>query len=49
MKLLQVASLQNHFQNSNGDQNSNLAKFEGSKYVHVSSLNFFGSRVFYIF
>jgi uncharacterized ParB-like nuclease family protein len=49
MKLLQVVSLQNSFYNSNGGQNSDLAKFEGSKCVHVSSLKFFGSRVFYMF
>jgi hypothetical protein len=48
-KLLQVVSLQNHFQKSNGDQNSDLVKFKGSKCVHVSSFNFFESRVFYMF
>jgi hypothetical protein len=41
MKLLQVVSLQNIFYNSNGGQNSDLAKFKGSKCVHISSLNFF--------
>jgi hypothetical protein len=49
MKLLQVVSLKNHFQNSNGDQICDLAKFEGSKCVHVSSLKTFGSKVFYMF
>jgi hypothetical protein len=46
MKLLQVVSLQNHFQKSNGDQNSDLVKFEGRKCVHISSLKIFDSRVF---
>jgi hypothetical protein len=41
-----VVSLQNHFQNSNDDQNSDLIKFNSSKFVHISSLNFFDSRVF---
>jgi hypothetical protein len=49
MKLLQVVSLKNHFQNSNGDQICDLAKFEGGKCVHVSSLKTFGSKVFYMF
>jgi hypothetical protein len=44
-----VVSLQNHFHNSNDDQNSDLVKFNISKCVHVSRLNFFGSRVFYMF
>jgi hypothetical protein len=42
-KLLQVVSLQNHFQNLNDDQNSDLVKFNSSKFVHVSSLEIFGS------
>jgi hypothetical protein len=48
-KLLQVALLQKHFQNSNGDKNSDLVKFNSSKCVHISSLKFFGSRVVYMF
>jgi hypothetical protein len=48
-KLLQVVSLQNPFQNSNGAQNSDLAKFEGSKCVHVSNLKTSSSREFYMF
>jgi hypothetical protein len=42
-----VVSLQNHFQKSNDDQISDLVKFNSSKFVHVSSLEIFGSRVFY--
>jgi hypothetical protein len=49
MKLLQVVSLQNLFQKSNGDQNSDLIKFEGSKCVHISKLKVSSSRVFYMF
>jgi hypothetical protein len=40
MKLLQVVSLQNSFYNSNGGQNSDLPKLEGSKCVHISNLKF---------
>jgi hypothetical protein len=49
MKLLQVVSLKNHFQNSNGGQNSDLVKFNGSKCVHVSNLKTSGSKEFYMF
>jgi hypothetical protein len=49
MKLLQVVSLQNSFYNSNEVQNSDLTIFNSSKFVHVSSLNFFDFRVFYMF
>jgi hypothetical protein len=36
-----VASLQNNFHNSNDGQNSDLGKFNSSKFVHVSSLKTF--------
>jgi hypothetical protein len=49
MKLLQVVSHQNSFYNSNEVQNSDLTKFNSSKFVHVSSLKFFDFRVFYMF
>jgi hypothetical protein len=48
MKLLQVVSLKNSFYNSNEVQNSDLTKFNSSKFVHVSSLNFFDFRMFYM-
>jgi hypothetical protein len=48
-KLLQVVSLQNHFQNSNDDQNSDLSKFNSSKFVHISSLKTFDSIMIYVF
>jgi hypothetical protein len=48
-KLLQVVSLQNHFQNSNDGQNGDLVKFNSRKCVHVSSFKFFDSKVFYMF
>jgi hypothetical protein len=49
MKLLQVVSLQNSFYNSNGDQISDLVKFNSSKFVHVSNLKKNCSKVFYMF
>jgi hypothetical protein len=49
MKLLQVVSLQTHFQKSNGAQNSDLARFKVSRFVHVSNLKITGSKVFYMF
>jgi hypothetical protein len=48
-KLLQVVSLQKLFLKSIGAQISDLIKFNNSKFVHVSSLNFFGSRIIYMF
>jgi hypothetical protein len=48
MKLLQVVSLQNSFYNSNDDENSDLVKFNISKFVHISSLTIFDFRVFYM-
>jgi hypothetical protein len=48
-KLLQVVSLQNHLQKSNDDQISDLIKFNSSKFVHVSSLEIFGSIMIYMF
>jgi hypothetical protein len=47
-KLLQVVSLQNHFQNSNDDQSGDLNEFECTKFVHVSTLVFLDSKVFYM-
>jgi hypothetical protein len=44
-----VVSLQNYFQKSNDGQNSDLGKFNSSKFVHVSSLKTYDSRVFYKF
>jgi hypothetical protein len=48
-KLLQVVSLQKLFLKSNGAQNSDLIRFEGSKCFHISNLKISGSRVFYMF
>jgi hypothetical protein len=48
-KLLQVVSLQNHFQRSNDDQISDLIKFNSSKFVHISNLEIFGSVMIYMF
>jgi hypothetical protein len=42
-------SLQNHFYNSNYDQSSDLDRFECTKFVHISTLVFLDSKVFYMF
>jgi hypothetical protein len=46
-KLLQVVSLQNHFQNLNDDQISDLNRFECTKCVHISNLDFLDPMMFY--
>jgi hypothetical protein len=48
-KLLQVVSLQKLFLNSIGAQISDLIKFNNSKFVHISSLEIFGSIMIYMF
>jgi hypothetical protein len=48
-KLLQLDSFQNHFYKSNYDQSSDLDRFECTKFVHVSTLVFLDSKVFYMF
>jgi hypothetical protein len=46
-KLLQLDSFQNQFWNSSYDQNSDLNEFECTRFVHVSTLMFLDSMMFY--
>jgi hypothetical protein len=44
-----VVSLQNQFQKLNDDQISDLDRFECTKCVHVSTLEFLVPMMFYVF
>jgi hypothetical protein len=48
-KLLQLDSSQNHFYKSNYDQSGDLNEFECTKFVHISTLGFLDSKMFYMF
>jgi hypothetical protein len=44
-----VVSRQNHSQKSNDAQIGDLAKFECTKFVHISTLVFLDSKIFFMF
>jgi hypothetical protein len=46
---MQLVSLYNHFLNSSYDQSGDLNEFECTKFVHVLTLMFLDSKVFYMF